>query len=94
MNFSECYYIAGSDVVLREEMDNWALLFDPNSGQVVGINPVGIAIWKMLDGQHNLQEIARVLESTFDNVPGSMHEELSEFCSNLIERGFIGKIEK
>ena len=44
--------IANPLSVLREEFDDWALLFDPDSGKVVGLNPVSVFIWKRLDGNH------------------------------------------
>ncbi|NTV00789.1 MAG: PqqD family peptide modification chaperone, partial [Methanoregulaceae archaeon] len=47
-------------IVLREEFDDWGLLFDPDQGIAYGINPVGIFIWKQLDGKHTPEEI-RVL---------------------------------
>ena len=41
--------VANPLIVLREEFDDWAILFDPDTGSAVGINPVGVAIWKVLD---------------------------------------------
>ena len=50
--------IANPVAVLREEFDDWAVLFNPDTADAVGINPVGVAMWKLLDGQHGLDEIA------------------------------------
>lgn len=33
-------------VVLREEFDDWAILFNPDTDAAVGINPVGVGAWK------------------------------------------------
>ncbi len=33
--------VANPSVVLREEFDNRAILFDPDTGDAFGINPVG-----------------------------------------------------
>ncbi|RPJ51839.1 MAG: SynChlorMet cassette protein ScmD, partial [Acidobacteria bacterium] len=42
--------IANPTVVLREEFDDWAVLFNPDTAAAVGTNPVGVAVWKRMDG--------------------------------------------
>ena len=36
--------VANPSIVFREELDDWALLFDPDTGEAYGINPVGAYI--------------------------------------------------
>lgn len=31
-------------IVLREEFDDWAILFDPGTGDAFGLNPVAVFI--------------------------------------------------
>ena len=76
--------------VLREEFDNWAVLFNPDSGEAVGINPVGVAIWKLMDGKRNLEKIVAEVKDRFADVPETAFEEVSDFVSNLVESGFVG----
>ena len=85
-------WIINPDIVLREESDEWALLFDPTSGQVVGVNPVGALIWKLLDGQHSIDRIAESVQAEFSGVPDTIHTEVKTFIDQLIERGFIGNV--
>ena len=91
MNNDSCW-IASPDVVLRQEMDDWALLFEPSTGQVVGVNPVGVEVWKLLDGSHSLDEIVSELKNKFTGVPDNLNDEVQAFFKSLIERGFIGKV--
>ena len=49
--------IANPLVVLREEFDNWAVLFNPDTADAMGINPVGVVVWKLMDGQHTLHDL-------------------------------------
>ena len=42
--------VANPLVVLREEFDDWAVLFDPDTGNAFGLSPVGVFVWKLLDG--------------------------------------------
>ena len=77
-------------VVLRKEFDDWAVLFNPDSAEAVGINPVGVAIWELLDQQIDTQEIVAQISHNFTDVPGSAEEEIETFIADLAKRGFIG----
>ncbi|NOQ66171.1 MAG: PqqD family peptide modification chaperone [Desulfobacterales bacterium] len=77
-------------VVLRKEFDDWAVLFTPDTAEAVGINPVGVAIWELLDQQIDIHEIADTIRQDFADVPGSATEEIETFVNDLIERGFLG----
>lgn len=85
--------IANPDVVLREEFDDWAVLFDPATANAVGINPIGVFIWRLLDGQHSVEAIAAAVGEAFDEVPGSAADEVRDFVAQLRERGFVGELE-
>jgi hypothetical protein len=50
--------IAHPQAVLHDEFDDWAILFQPLTGEAVGVGPVGVEIWKLLDGRRTLAEIA------------------------------------
>ncbi len=52
-------------VVLREKFNGWALLCNPDNAQAVGMNPVGVTVWRMIDGRKNIKEIAETLGSNF-----------------------------
>ena len=77
-------------VVLRKEFDDWAVLFNPDTAEAVGINPVGVAIWELLDQQIDIHEIADTIRQDFADVPGSATEEIETFITDLVERGFLG----
>jgi SynChlorMet cassette protein ScmD len=77
-------------MVLREEFDDWAVLFDPDSGDAFGLNPVGVFIWKRLDGSRTQEDILRELKEQCDNVPEEVGSHVEEFVQDLIRRGFVG----
>lgn len=87
---NEPRYIVNPTVVLREELDDWALLFDPDTGGVIGINPVGVAIWKKLDGTRGIQEIAALLADEFDVGPADLARDVEGFLQDLSGRSLIG----
>ncbi len=82
--------VANPLVVLREEFDDWAILFDPDSGDGFGLNPVGVFIWKSLDGHHTVQDILNELSKNCDDVPKDAEDHLKEFLQNLVEQGLAG----
>jgi SynChlorMet cassette protein ScmD len=82
--------MANPVVVLREEFDDWAVLFNPDTAEAVGINPVGIAVWKLMDGRQTVGEITLKIQEQFSRVPGTAPAEVDKFVSDLEKRGFIG----
>ena len=77
-------------VVLRKEFDDWAVLFNPDTAEAVGINPVGVTIWELLAADSSLLDIIENIKENFADVPGSAAEEIQSFINDLTERGFIG----
>ena len=77
-------------VVLREEFDDWAVLFNPDTAEAVGINPVGVVMWKLMDGKHTLEDIMGEVRDRFTDVPESSLDEITDFVNNLAESGFVG----
>lgn len=82
--------VANSLLVLREEFDDWAVLFNPDSGDAFGLNPVGVFIWKRLDGQHSEAAILEELAGQCENVPEDAAGHIKEFVEDLVTRGFAG----
>ena len=77
-------------VVLREEFDEWAVLFNPDTAEAVGINPVGVVLWKLMDGERSLEEMVAEIKDHFSDVPGTAIEQVTAFIGDLTESGFVG----
>ncbi len=77
-------------IVLREEFDDWAILFDPDAGEGFGLNPVSVFIWKCLDGEHTVQDIMAEIRENCDDMPEDAEDFVKSFVENLIERGYAG----
>ena len=82
--------IANPVIVLREEFDDWAVLFNPDTADAVGINPVGVIVWKQMDGQCNMDDIVENVKDHFSEVPDTVHQEVTTFVDQLVENGFVG----
>lgn len=82
--------IANPSVVLREEFDDWAILFDPDTGNAFGLNPVAVFIWKRLDGSHTMASILSELQENAEGVPEEAENHLRDFIQHLVKQGFAG----
>jgi SynChlorMet cassette protein ScmD len=86
--------VANPTVVLREEFDDWAVLFDPDSGEAFGLDPVSVFIWRLLDGKHTASEIVKKLrEACEDGVPEEAPDHLKDFIEDLTSKGLVGYAE-
>lgn len=84
-------YLANPEVSCREEGPDGALLFNPDTDQVLLINPVGLVIWQALERPRTLEGIIAFLKERCDRVPeGQVHQDVSEFIAAMVDRGFIG----
>ena len=82
--------IANPIIVLREEFDDWAVLFNPETAYTLGTNPVGIAVWKQLDGRMSIEEITAKIKNSFEDSPDASGKEIAAFVDTLAENGFVG----
>jgi len=82
--------IANPLIVLREEFDDWAILFDPDTGNAFGLNPTGVFIWKHLDGKHGVEDIVKSLRDEAEDVPEDAGEHARQFIASLEQQGLVG----
>jgi SynChlorMet cassette protein ScmD len=83
--------IANPMIVLREEFDDWAVLFDPDSGNAFGLNPVSVFIWKQLDGRHTVQDILEKLGKECADAPDDAETYVRAFLEDLSKAGLAGQ---
>ena len=76
--------------VLRVEFDDWAILFDPDSAKAIGINPTGVAVWKLIDGRRGIEDIVSGIKEMFSDVSISAEKEISDFIEEAHKNGFVG----
>jgi hypothetical protein len=86
-------YIQNPDVVLREEDVDGALLFNPNNNQIKMLNATGIFIWKLFDGQRDIPEIVKSVQSSFEGVPAEgIETQVSDFVDQLVNERLLGTV--
>jgi SynChlorMet cassette protein ScmD len=87
MSSADKKFVANATIVLREESDDWALLYDPDSGEAYGLNPLGVIIWKHLDGKHGVADLVGILRRELKAVPGDAGDHVEEFLEALEKKG-------
>ena len=83
--------VANPMVIFREELDGWAVLFDPDANETFALDPVSTFIWKLLDGKNSKKDIlAKLNESCKDGIPKDASQHLDEFLDDLTNKSLIG----
>mgnify|MGYP003985302611 CR=1 FL=1 len=83
--------VQNPEVVFREEFDDWAVLFDPDTGETYGLDPVSAFVWKKLDGKHSIKEIlSELAKACKDGVPDEAPKDVTEFVEDLTSKGLVG----
>lgn len=81
--------VARKDVVLRQETDEWAILFVPDTGDTFGLDPVGVFIWHLLNGTYSMEDIAARIKEEFSAVPLDVERQVREFVISLCENNLL-----
>jgi len=82
--------IANPKMMLREEFDDWAILFDPDTADTFGLNPICVFIWKRLDGRHTIEDILIELRQACKNAPEEVDQQVEAFVADLLSQGLAG----
>lgn len=85
--YSDIKITADPLIVLREEFDDWALLFNPDTGNTFALNPLGVFIWKLLDGKQTMSEITERIRETAEDVPPEVERQVEDFVRDIVRLG-------
>ena len=80
--------IANPFVVLREEFDDWAILYNPDTGHGFGLSPTGVYLWTLLDGEHSIDEVLNALRRDALEVPEEAVSRSSCSLMSLTDTGW------
>ena len=78
------------NIVLREEADEWGILFDPDTGNSVALNPVALTMFKMMRKTQDIERVIEAVREEYDEVPDDIYDDLKELVETLAEGGFVG----
>ena len=84
-------YVVNPDVSCREEGPDGALLFNPDTDDVLVVNVTGLLIWQALAEPRDRDKVVAALVEQCDNVhEDKVAQDVSEFMEQLIAKGFVG----
>ncbi|MGD1994270.1 MAG: PqqD family protein [Anaerolineae bacterium] len=84
-------YVVNPDVSCREEGPDGALLFNPDTDQVVVVNATGLLIWQALIEPSTREEIVQYIQERCEGVPtDEVTQDVREFIDELVAKGFVG----
>ena len=72
-------------ISLREEYDDWALLYNPDNGRSVGLTPTGVRIWESLSAGKDLDGIIQTLTKKFEPLPEDNQKDIQAGYAHTIE---------
>jgi len=72
------------DIIIRQEVDEWGLLFNLETSRTLGLNPTGVFIWNMLDGNTSVKTIIEEAKKRFSSVPDTLDEQIIN-CLKILE---------
>lgn len=81
------------NLVIREEDDNYAILFDPDANYSYVLNPVSLFLCRQLDGSRSLRELVELVRENFSHVPDEVEQDVGEFVTSLLERRLAELVE-
>ena len=78
------------EIVYREDFDDWAVLFDPDTAETYGLEDVGKFVWKQIDGKKTVEDIVKLLPEEFDGITEEAAEDVEKFLNSMEEKGLVG----
>ena len=78
------------DVVARDLAEGeGGVLLHMATGQYHGVNPVGLAIWELLDDGATVGEIVERLRDRVEDPPPNLDDEVVQFLTSVHERDLV-----
>jgi PqqD family protein of HPr-rel-A system len=79
--------------VLVSELDGDLTLYDSQRNEVHVLNATAGDIWRLLDGEHDLDEIVADLAAAYDVAPDVVRPHVVATLSTFAERGLLAEDE-
>lgn len=77
-------------IVVREELEGWGVIFDPDTGDSFGLNAVGVLIWKGLEAGKDKKDILKDIgEQCEGGLPAQAADDFDAFIAQLTEKGYV-----
>ncbi len=75
----------------RRVGDEGGLVVIPGRSEVKVLNPVGIAVFALLDGEHTVDDIVARIQDEFDVTPDAARADVLSFLHDLAAHGMLAE---
>jgi hypothetical protein len=77
-------------VAARElSAEEGAVLLHLETAQYHGINPVGLLIWELLDGERTVADVVDAVRAQVQDPPPQLEADVREFLNDVLQRGLV-----
>ena len=91
MNETKYCPIVNPAIVFRQEFDNWALLYEPDTGKTFGLDPASSFVWEQFNGENTKSMILKALDEACEGgIPEEASTHYDHFLKDLEKHGLIG----
>lgn len=77
------------DSAYRPVADDGGLVVLPWKAEVKVLNPVGTKVFSLLDGEHTVREIVRLVTEEFDITQDDAMRDVTQFLTELNDEGML-----
>jgi hypothetical protein len=81
-------YSQNKTIIFREEGSE-AMLFNPDTADIMVINAVGRIVWSLCNGDHTVHDIASSLEGEFNVSYEQAKKDVNGFIATLAQQNFL-----
>jgi hypothetical protein len=82
--------VANPSAIFQETGDGWAVLVNLDTARSLALNPSGILVWQLIDGQRSVDEITAGVKRHFRDTPPRVTDDVAALLDILAEEGMIG----
>ena len=82
--------VANPAVICRETSSGEAVLVNLDTAASLALNPTGLLVWQLVDGEPSVEQIIAGVRARFEDVPDTVDGEVIGLLDILAEDGFIG----
>jgi hypothetical protein len=82
--------IANPSAIFQETGDGWAVLVNLDTARSLALNPSGILVWQLIDGQRSVRQITVDVQRSFRDTPLRVVDDVAALLDILAEEGMIG----
>lgn len=83
-----CVFKQNKEVIFRQEEDE-AILFNPETSDIVVINSTGCYIWNFFNGKSTKEEILEKIVNKFEVKKEAAEKDLETFIAELKKDNFV-----